>query len=500
MTTPVVLTILDGWGMSPDIKSNAIRGATLPNWTHWTQTLSLAALEASSTAVGLPQGQMGNSEVGHLTIGAGRVIWQDLPRIHGAVASHQLDEDPSLLAFIKKIQKTKGHVHLMGLVSDGGVHSHIDHLLALGRIFENHHVPVHLHAWLDGRDTPPQSAAGFLKDPWILKHLTTFSGRYYAMDRDQRWERTHLAYDAIINGTGPVFEDVFQILASSYSDGIYDEFIPPHRRKSYGGVSPEDGILCFNFRADRMVQLCEALFLKEFTHFERSKGPLSNSCLTMTPYKDTLAASTIPLFSPQPIHGTLVERVEEAHLQQLHIAETEKYAHVTYFFNGGKEKAVSGETRILIPSPKVKTYDLAPAMSAWEITHALQEALLTKKYALVVVNFAGADMVGHTGNYEATVQAVEVIDACLGKIAETCAQTGALMVITADHGNAEQMQNPKTGDPHTAHTCYKVPFLVVGKSVELKQGGTLADVAPTVLELMGLSKPAQMTGTSLLVD
>ena len=503
--TPVVLSILDGWGIGPENNTNAIWQANTPNWDQWLAAYPTSYLSASGADVGLPVGQMGNSEVGHLTLGSGTVLLQDLPRINQAIEDGSFSTNPTLLSFIEKLKASRGSCHLMGLISDGGVHSHIAHIEAYLTVLRSHNIPTILHIWLDGRDTPPQSATDFLLhllsllQDHPLVSIGTISGRYYAMDRDKRWPRIKKSYDAIVDGQAPTFMDALSFVQDCYKQEIYDEFIPPHIKEGYQGIAPQDGIAIANFRPDRVRQIIEAMVCTNFSHFPRPKGPLANPILGMRSY-GTRGAENIPcLFPPIVPAHTLGTLIAKAGLTQLRLAETEKYAHVTYFFNGGQEAEAPGESRILIPSPQVDTYDQQPEMSAHEVTDALLAALQKKSYDFIVVNFANPDMVGHTGNLPATITAIETIDHCLGQIKDAVDKVGGTLLITADHGNAEVMAAADSGSLHTAHTLSKVPFMLLRHALRLKDHGTLADVAPTILDMLGLSIPAEMTGTSLII-
>ncbi len=502
MVKPVVLCILDGWGHRLEVEDNAIAQAHTPNWNRFQSTYPHSFLDASALAVGLPQGQMGNSEVGHMNIGAGRVILQDLPRIDQAVESGTLQKMPLLQNFINSLKISGGACHLMGLLSPGGVHSHTNHIVALAKTLANEGIQTYLHAFLDGRDTPPKSAYTFLKD--VLKHseirIGSLGGRYFGMDRDKRWDRIQKAYEAIVFGEAPHIADPLVYIEQNYDNEVTDEFIPPAVLKDYPGIKKNDGLLVANFRADRMRQILSALLLPDFSGFERGSKIKFSATLGMVEYSEELTSFIPPLFPPESIREGLGEIISTAGLKQLRIAETEKYAHVTFFFNGGREEVFPGEDRILIPSPKVATYDLQPEMSAPEVTDRLIVAIRQGHYDLVVVNYANADMVGHTGDMKAAIKAVECVDHCLGRLEEIVLEVEGVLLITADHGNIELMLDPESKSPHTAHTMNLVPFLLAsdkGKSFSLKDG-KLSDVAPTILELLGLPPSSLMTGESLL--
>ncbi len=502
----VILCILDGWGYNANQEGNAIALANLSHWTYLWNTYPKTLLEASGSYVGLPDGQMGNSEVGHMSIGAGRAILQDLPRINKAIEDYTLDVNSTLLSFIEKLKRSKGTCHLMGLLSPGGVHSHQDHLIALVRILNQHEIPINVHAWLDGRDTPPTSAAGYVKSfleaitPYPHTKLVTLGGRYWAMDRDNRWDRVQKAYQAMALGIGEKFQDPIAAIEQSYAQEITDEFIPPMALEGYKGMQSQDGVLIANFRADRVREISSTFGDPKFNHFDKGIVQISNA-VSMTQYSDDLAQHMQTLFPPIQVKDTLGEIISKNGGRQLRLAETEKYAHVTFFFNGGQETLFPGEDRILVPSLKVATYDLQPEMSASEITDKLVETILGNQYQLIVVNYANADMVGHSGNLQAAIKAVEVIDQCLGRVVNAITQTGGTLLITADHGNAEGMIDSKTHSPHTAHTCNLVPFVMVGnknQSDVLRPKGRLIDIAPTILELMELPIPRVMEGKTLI--
>lgn len=498
MKQTVVLCILDGWGHGVDAPSNALSQANTPCWDRLTKHFKKSLLSASGKEVGLPQGQMGNSEVGHMTIGSGRIIQQDLPRIDQAISHGTLATNAKLQDFINTLKKNNKPCHLMGLLSPGGVHSHQDHILALSKILANAGIKTTIHAFLDGRDTPPQSAHGFMgifldqiKDIPLLS-LVSLSGRYYAMDRDNRHERIDKAYAALVKGDSPSFNDPLSYIQNSYNAGVGDEFIVPACTESYTGIKEGEGILMANFRADRVRQL--------LTRFIDSPDLKTSKILGMTRYSQALEKRMRALFLPQHPQETLGELVSQAGLTQLRLAETEKYAHVTYFLNGGREEPFPQEDRIMVPSPKVATYDLQPKMSAKEVTDKLCEALESHRYDLIIVNYANADMVGHTGNLKAAVEAVEVLDHCLERLWNTVKKDKNILAITADHGNVEAMVDEASGKAHTAHTLNPVPFLLCGPQVhELKKTGALADISPTLLELMNIEKPVQMSGQSLLI-
>lgn len=508
---PVVLCILDGWGHRTEPTSdNAILHARTPHLDQLAKTCPIAYLQASELYVGLPDGQMGNSEVGHMNLGAGRVVMQDLPRIDTAIKTGELAKTPVLTSFIAKLKASGGTAHLLGLLSPGGVHAHQDHIAALAKIIEAAGVPVAIHAILDGRDTPPKSAAAYLEkfeqDLAQRKNirLVTLCGRFYGMDRDNRWERVEKAYRAFAAGEGEEAVDWRDGLNIAYERGESDEFVTPTVLKSYAGMKTGDGLLMANFRADRAREILTALLDPKFNSFARPTTIDFSTACGMVEYSDHLNRFLNVLFEPERLDDTLGEVISKAGLKQLRIAETEKYAHVTFFFNGGRENEYPGEQRILVPSPKVATYDLQPEMAAPEVTDKLIKAIADDQIDLVVVNYANTDMVGHTGDFSAAVRAVEVIDQCIGRLAETVLAKGGALLLTADHGNAEMMEDPETGQAHTAHTLNPVPVMLVqneqpGRNAPLRlRNGRLADVAPTILDLLHITQPKAMTGHSLL--
>lgn len=503
---PVMLMILDGWGIAPPSSTNAVTRARTPHLDYYFNRYPHSQLRCSGEAVGLPEGQMGNSEVGHLSIGSGRIIYQSLTRISRAVKDGSLEKNPVLVKAMEEARDGEKKLHLLGLLSDGGVHSHIDHLLGLLAMAQKMGVEkVCVHAFLDGRDTPPQSAAPFLEQvekackELGVGQIATVSGRYYAMDRDKRWERIRKVYDCMTGGEALEAPSAAEGLAAAYGAGQTDEFVVPFRVAGVDGkVEKGDSLIFFNFRPDRARELTHVFTDPEFAGFPRKETVLPVHFVSMTEYEKGLQAAVA--FPPEAIKDTLAEVVSRAGLHQLHIAETEKYAHVTFFFNGGREQPFPNEDRILVPSPKVATYDLQPEMSAYLVTEKLQEALAKDLYDLVILNFANPDMVGHTGSLEAAVKALEAVDECVGSLAETVLQKGGALCITADHGNLEEMEDPVTHAPMTAHTTNPVPFLVVGAEpgTQVEDGG-LSDIAPTLLDLLDLPEPEAMTGHSLLV-
>jgi len=498
-----MLVILDGWGWREEGADNAVRQATTPTFTSLWQTSPHAFLRTSGRDVGLPDGQMGNSEVGHLNIGAGRVVMQDLPRIDEAVETGSLASMPPLTELIETLKGTGGRCHLMGLISPGGVHAHQDHAVALARIIAGAGVPAVLHAFTDGRDTPPRSAADYLGQVAAAlpegAEIGTVCGRYYAMDRDNRWERVEKAYRAMTEGAEPRYPNVQAVVREAYAHDVTDEFILPAAVGDYAGMADGDGLLSFNFRADRTRQILAALLDPDFSGFRRGKVVRFAASVGITQYSTELDAFLKTLFPPVTLPSVLGETVAKAGLRQLRMAETEKYPHVTYFFNGGEEKPYPGQDSILVPSPKVATYDLQPEMSARELTDKAVTAIDSGQYDLIILNYANPDMVGHTGSLPAAIKAVETVDTGLGRIVEVIGRVGGALLVTADHGNCELMRDPETGGPHTAHTTNPVPGLLTGAGNRaLLAGGRLADIAPTLLELMDLPKPKEMTGVSLL--
>ena len=499
---PVMLVVLDGWGWREEIADNAVRQAKTPTFDALWATSPHAFLDTSGKDVGLPMGQMGNSEVGHLNIGAGRVVMQDLPRVSDTVESGGLAQIPELNAFIEALRQSGGACHLLGLVSPGGVHSHQDHAVALAAYVASAGVRTYLHAFTDGRDTPPRSSDEDLKrllaalPPSVT--VATVCGRYYAMDRDNRWERVSRAYDLLVSAQAPRFPDPLAVVADAYAHDKSDEFIDPAVVGDYQGMKDGDGVLCFNFRADRVRELLGAMLDPAFTGFERKKVVHFSAAAGLTQYSTDLDRFMSTLFAPQSLDNVLGKVVADAGRTQLRMAETEKYPHVTYFLNGGEERPYAGEDRTMVPSPKVATYDLQPEMSAPELTRKAVEAIDSGKYDMIVLNFANPDMVGHTGVLPAAIKAVETVDAGLGRIVEALNRSGGALLVTADHGNCEMMRDPETGGPHTAHTTNPVPVIVMGAEASSLANGRLADLAPTMLDMMGLPKPPEMTGASLL--
>lgn len=502
---PLVLMILDGWGFTANNKHNAIAHAHTPQWDDWWAHAPHILLEASGIPVGLPAGQMGNSEVGHMHIGAGRVIQQDFTRINAAIESQAFATNPVFTQLLSNLHSADKSLHIMGLLSPGGVHSHEDHLFALLRVCAAQHFDkVHLHLFLDGRDTPPQSALFSIErlhealQQYPVGTINTISGRYYAMDRDKRWERLEPVYNLLTEGlSNHQFTDAESAIKAYYEQAISDEFIPPTLIGAAHPITDGDAVLFFNFRADRARQLTAALIDSDFVGFTRTVQPQLSQFVTMTQYDKNLP--TTIAFPPIPLDNTLGEVLAKEGLRQLRIAETEKYAHVTFFFNGGKEAIYPREDRLMIPSPKVATYDLKPQMSAPELTAAIVDAIHQQAYDVIICNYANADMVGHSGNFNATVLAIECLDTCMAQVWQALQTVGGQLLITADHGNAEEMFDESTAQAHTAHTSEPVPLVYVGGNWQFNcTEGSLIDVAPTVLHLLGITPPTDMTGRLLL--
>lgn len=503
MGRPVMLAVLDGWGWREERADNAVLQAATPNFDALWRDCPHAFLRTSGLDVGLPDGQMGNSEVGHLNLGAGRVVMQDLPRIDTAITDGTLATNPALAALIDHARAGTGVVHLLGLVSPGGVHAHQRHAAALAHILAAAGCAVRLHVITDGRDTAPRGGAEYLAQTLAAlpesARVASVSGRYYAMDRDNRWERVERAWRAVALGEGPRFADAASVIDAAYGADVTDEFIIPAAIGDYAGIADGDALLCFNFRADRVREILAALLDPGFSGFARPRFARLSAAAGMTQYSTALDAMLTTLFPPQTMDNILGSVVAGAGRRQLRMAETEKYPHVTYFLNGGQETPYPEEDRIMVPSPKVATYDLQPQMSAPELTDKAVEAIASGRYDLIVLNFANADMVGHTGSLRAAITAVETVDAGLGRIAQAIRAAGGALLVTADHGNAELMRDPQTGGPHTAHTTNKVPaFLLGAPAGTALADGRLADVAPTLLALLGIAQPREMTGRSLL--
>lgn len=510
---PLMLCILDGWGEGPASKDNAIANAHTPVWDDMIATCSHTVLATSGLDVGLPDGQMGNSEVGHMNIGSGRVVMQNLPRIDQSIQDGSLAKNPALVSFIVALQKSGGACHLVGLLSPGGVHSHQDQMVALAEILVNSGIKVIVHFYSDGRDTPPKNGKGYLqkfKQDLLERNMVdsvkiaTLSGRYYAMDRDQRWDRIESAYDAMVLGHGEKAATADDLFDEVYEQGKTDEFILPTVIGDYEGVQDGDGLLMANFRSDRVRQILASLVDPDFDGFARKHVISWASQRGVVEYSAHLTPLLPPLFTAISLSHVLGDVIAQQRLTQLRISETEKYAHVTFFFNGGVEDEFEGEERILIPSPSVATYDEAPSMSAQKVTDALVEVIEAGCHDVIIVNYANTDMVGHTGVYEAAKDAVEVIDHCLGQLRQSLNKVGGVMLVTADHGNAEMMYDNEGDQPHTSHTTNPVPFIVVddhkkvGDDIALEPG-RLSDIAPTMLDILGVACPEDMTGHSLIL-
>ena len=504
---PVMLMILDGFGLSDKVEGNAVAAANKPNYDRYLKNYPHTKLGACGFDVGLPEGQMGNSEVGHLNIGAGRIIYQELTRISKEIKDDVFKNNKAINAIIDKTIENNSNLHLMGLLSDGGVHSHITHLKAIIKIAKDRGLKnIFVHAFLDGRDVAPSSGKNFIEnlDSYLKEigvgKIATVSGRYYAMDRDNRWERVELAYNVMVLAKGEESDSAVKAVANSYADNKTDEFVLPtviiEDGKPVAKIKDNDSVIFFNFRPDRAREITRAINDKEFSAFKRNNLNLNFVC--MTQYDKTIENVEIA-YKPQNYSNTLGEYVSKLGKKQLRIAETEKYAHVTFFFNGGVEAPNANEDRALVASPKVATYDLKPEMSAYEVTEEVLKRLDTDEYDMIILNYANPDMVGHTGVFEAAKLAVETVDICLVKVVEKVLEKEGTVFITADHGNAEIMIDYSTGEPMTAHTTDPVPFLYVSKDAkEMRTGGVLADIAPTMLQAMGLEVPAQMTGKSLV--
>lgn len=503
---PVVLCILDGWGYRDDVKDNAIKLADTPTYDRLWDTVPRAWLKTSGLAVGLPDGQMGNSEVGHMNLGSGRVILQDLPKIDDAIKTGTLAKNAELQAFIENLKASGGTAHIVGLLSPGGVHSHQDHMAALVNIIAEAGVPVRVHAFLDGRDTPPRSALPFIEkfETDIADandaSIATLTGRYWAMDRDKRWDRVEKAYDVMVMGAGEhVAATAAEAVEAAYERDENDEFVAATALNDYRGMKDGDGLLCANFRADRAREILTALVDPAFDGFERDTRINFAAQTGMVEYSTALNAFLKIIFPAEDVVNSLGEILAKEGIPQLRIAETEKYAHVTFFFNGGVETPFEGEDRILVPSPDVATYDLKPEMSAPEVTDKLVEAIESGKYGTIIVNYANPDMVGHTGVLSAAIKAVETIDGCIARLEKAVTKAGGAMIVTADHGNVEMMVDETTGQPHTAHTNFDLPALLINHDGTFKDGA-LSDMAPTLLHLMGVGQPTEMTGKNLVDD
>ncbi len=502
MKKPLILMILDGFGIAPK-EGNAIKAANKPNIDKLFAENPITQIGASGMDVGLPDGQMGNSEVGHTNMGAGRVVYQELTRITKTINEDKLKENEAIVGAMDKALANGTALHIMGLLSNGGVHSHIEHLFGILELAKDKGLrDVYIHCFLDGRDVPPSSAADFIKelsaklDEIGIGKIATVMGRYYAMDRDNRWERVQKAYAAMVYGEGVQAKCPFCAVKNSYAEGVTDEFVVPTVCDGAAPIKANDSIIFFNFRPDRAREITRTFVDSDFSGFERKNGFFPVNFVCMTQYDATMPNVEVA-FKPQVLKNTLGEYISSKGMSQLRIAETEKYAHVTFFFNGGVEKQYEGEDRILVKSPSVATYDLQPEMSAYEVTDKLVPAIKSGKYDMIILNFANCDMVGHTGVFDAAVKAVEAVDTCVGKVVDAIKEMGGVALITADHGNADRMIDTD-GSPFTAHTTNPVPFCVVGYDCQLREGGRLADIAPTMLQIMGLEQPQEMDGTSLI--
>ena len=507
---PTVLMILEGYGLNKNCEHNAVCEGKTPVMDQLMSQCPYVEGQASGLAVGLPEGQMGNSEVGHLNMGAGRIVYQELTRITKAIEDGDFFENPELLAAVENVKKNDSSLHMFGLLSDGGVHSHITHLFGLLELAKRQGLKkVYVHCFLDGRDTPPASGKGYIEelqkkmDELGVGEIGVVSGRYYAMDRDNRWDRVELAYKALTKGEGVKGTDAAEAVQASYDDGKTDEFVLPtvieKDGKPVAMIQDNDSVIFFNFRPDRAREITRAFCDPEFKGFEREKK-LNLTYVCFTDYDETIPGKLVA-FKKEEIKNTFGEYLAAHNMTQARIAETEKYAHVTFFFNGGVEEPNPGEDRILVKSPKVATYDLQPEMSAPQVCDKLVEAIKSGKYDVIIINFANPDMVGHTGVESAAIKAIETVDACVGRAVDAIKEVDGQMFICADHGNAEQLVDYVTGEPFTAHTTNPVPFILVNAdpSYTLREGGKLADIVPTLIELMGMEQPKEMTGTSLLV-
>ncbi|MBU5445356.1 2,3-bisphosphoglycerate-independent phosphoglycerate mutase [Paenibacillus sp. MSJ-34] len=505
---PVALIIMDGFGLRDDVVGNAVAQANKPNYDRYMSEYPHTTLTACGEAVGLPEGQMGNSEVGHLNIGAGRIVYQDLTRISKSIREGEFFDNEVLIGAVRHAKDNHTKLHLYSLLSDGGVHSHISHLFAMLELAKKENLQdVYIHAFLDGRDVAPDSAKTYMQQLLAkieevgIGKIATVQGRYYAMDRDKRWERVEKSYRAMVYGEGPKYEDPMQAIVESYEKSVFDEFVMPTVMTDAGGqpvglVESNDAVVFLNFRPDRAIQLSNVFTNEDFQGFDRGdKLPKNLYYVCLTLFSETVKGYVA--YKPKNLDNTLGEVLVQNNKKQLRIAETEKYPHVTFFFSGGRDVELPGETRILINSPKVATYDLKPEMSAYEVAEAAVKEIEADKHDCIILNFANPDMVGHSGMLEPTIKAVEATDECMGKVVEAVLAKGGVAIITADHGNAET-EIDENGRPHTAHTTNPVPFIVTDKNVSLREGGILADIAPTILDLMQLSQPAEMTGTSVI--
>ena len=507
---PTALIILDGFALREETYGNAIAQASKPNFDRYWEQYPHTTLTASGEAVGLPEGQMGNSEVGHLNIGAGRTVYQSLTRVNVAIREGEFQRNETFVNAINHVKQKGSNLHLFGLLSDGGVHSHINHMFALLRLAAKEGIEnVYIHAFLDGRDVGPQTAKGYIEQTYKVIEETgvgqfaTVSGRYYSMDRDKRWDRVEKCYRAMVYGEGPTYKDAYECVEDSYANGIYDEFVLPsvivrEDETPVATINDDDAIIFYNFRPDRAIQIARVFTNDDFREFDRgSKVPHIPEFVCMTQFSETVGGYVA--FKPTNLDNTLGEVISQAGLKQLRIAETEKYPHVTFFFSGGREAEFPGEERILINSPKVATYDLQPEMSIYEVTDALVKEIEADKHDAIILNFANCDMVGHSGMMEPTIKAVEATDECLGRVVEAILAKGGTALITADHGNADEELTAE-GQPMTAHTTNPVPFIITKEGALLREDGILGDIAPTMLTVLGLEQPKEMTGKTLLTQ
>ncbi len=507
---PTALIILDGFALREETYGNAIAQANKPNFDRYWEQYPHTTLTASGEAVGLPEGQMGNSEVGHLNIGAGRTVYQSLTRVNVAIREGEFQRNETFVNAINHVKQKGSNLHLFGLLSDGGVHSHINHMFALLRLAAKEGIEnVYIHAFLDGRDVGPQTAKGYIEQTYKVieeagvGQFATVSGRYYSMDRDKRWDRVEKCYRAMVYGEGPTYKNAYECVEDSYANGIYDEFVLPsvivrEDETPVATINDDDAIIFYNFRPDRAIQIARVFTNDDFREFDRgSKVPHIPEFVCMTQFSETVGGYVA--FKPTNLDNTLGEVISQAGLKQLRIAETEKYPHVTFFFSGGREAEFPGEERILINSPKVATYDLQPEMSIYEVTDALVKEIEADKHDAIILNFANCDMVGHSGMMEPTIKAVEATDECLGRVVEAILAKGGTALITADHGNADEELTAE-GQPMTAHTTNPVPFIITKEAVQLREDGILGDIAPTMLTVLGLEQPKEMTGKTLLTQ
>lgn len=506
--SPTALIILDGFGLRDVTKGNAVIQAKKPNFDRYMSEFPHSTLRADGEFVGLPEGQMGNSEVGHMNIGAGRIVYQSLTRVNISIREGEFAKNPTFIEAMNHVKEKGTNLHIFGLLSDGGVHSHINHMFALLKLAAEQDVKnVYIHAFLDGRDVGPQTAKTYINETlekikeYGVGQFATISGRYYAMDRDKRWDREEKSYRAMVYGEGPTYKDPIQLVDDSYANGIYDEFVIPsvmvdENDQPVATIKDEDAVIFYNFRPDRAIQISNIFTNEEFDGFDRGpKFPKNLHFVCLTHFNETVNGYVA--YKPVNLDNTLGEVLAQHGMKQLRIAETEKYPHVTYFFNGGKEEVNPGEDRILINSPKVATYDLKPEMSAYEVTDALVEQINADKYDVIILNYANPDMVGHSGKLEPTIKAIEAVDECLGRVVDLILEKGGRAIITADHGNSEEVITLE-GKPMTAHTTNPVPVIVTDKNVKLRTDGKLGDLAPTILEMVGIPKPEEMTGESII--